>query len=333
MLALALTVGFVSSAAARPSGAAAIAGLATFTDPTGDAQGAPDLASVTINGDPATGTITFAVTASGFFPASPDGLKRAIIVFLDTDKNGSTGELGFEYVLAVWNDSTGRWWNMERWDGSSWQYMPQSATSSFAGGGNVYTWTLSAADLGGATGFAFVAGALTLDASGNPTGVDRAPDIGTWTYDISAAAAPPPPPTTTSAAPTTTMYLFLTPVIGKPVTVPARVMAGKRVTVSFPVTRSDDGKPLASGKMVCDPSVAGKVVPHTESFKGGVARLSFVVPKTAKGKQLTVKLTITAPSYQGKDATEFDVSTGQTKTVTTQYSGQSATRIASFPIR
>ena len=46
--------------------------------------------------------------------------------------------------------------------------------------------------------------------------------------------------------------------------------------------------------MVCDPTVAGKLIRHVEWFKAGKARLSLVVPKTAKGKQLKVKIKITA---------------------------------------
>jgi hypothetical protein len=98
------------------------------------------------------------------------------------------------------------------------------------------------------------------------------------------------------------------PVIGTPVTSPLAVVAGKRLTVSFRVTRSDTGAPLTAGRMICDPSVAGKVLPHAESFKGGTARLAFVVPKTAKGKQLKVKVTI--------------------KTAT-----QSATRVATYRVK
>ena len=84
------------------------------------------------------------------------------------------------------------------------------------------------------------------------------------------------------------------PVLGKPVGVPAKPVAGKRFTFSLPVTRSDTGALLLTGKMDCDPSVAGKVIRHAESFKAGKARLSFVVPKTAKGKLLKVKIKITA---------------------------------------
>jgi hypothetical protein len=81
-------------------------------------------------------------------------------------------------------------------------------------------------------------------------------------------------------------------VIGKAVTVPAAPLAGKPFTVSFKVTRSDTKRPLTSGKMICDPSVAGKVVKHSESFRGGTARLSFVVPANAGRKTLKVKVTI-----------------------------------------
>ena len=46
--------------------------------------------------------------------------------------------------------------------------------------------------------------------------------------------------------------------------------------------------------MVADPTVAGKLLKHAESFKAGKARLTFVVPKTAKGKFLKIKIRITA---------------------------------------
>ncbi len=123
------------------------------------------------------------------------------------------------------------------------------------------------------------------------------------------------------------------PVIGKAVAVPAKLVAGKRVTVSFRVTRSDGGKPLSGGSMVCDPSVGGKLVRHVESFRNGLARLSFVVPKAAKGKQLRVKLTIKAPSYQGQDGSYIDVVSGQTGTVHTYYKGGSASKTVSLPVR
>ena len=47
------------------------------------------------------------------------------------------------------------------------------------------------------------------------------------------------------------------PVIGQPVTAPTQAMAGKPFAVSFKVTRSDNGKPVAAGRMICDPTVPG----------------------------------------------------------------------------
>ena len=98
------------------------------------------------------------------------------------------------------------------------------------------------------------------------------------------------------------------PVIGKPTAAPALPRAGQRFAVSFKVTRSDTGAPLIRGRMVCDPSVAGQVLRHVESFKNGTARLSFVVPASATGKLLKVKVTI-------------------------KTAGQSATSVATFRVR
>ena len=84
------------------------------------------------------------------------------------------------------------------------------------------------------------------------------------------------------------------PVIGKPSATPKQPVAGKRFTVSFPVTRGDTGTPLTRGRMTCDPSVGGRVLRHAESFAGGRARLALVVPTDAAGKLLKVKVTIEA---------------------------------------
>lgn len=97
------------------------------------------------------------------------------------------------------------------------------------------------------------------------------------------------------------------PVIGQPVTKPAQPVPGKQFTVSFKVTRSDTGAKLTTGTMICDPSVAGKVIRHEESFKNGIARLSFIVPMTAEGKALKVKLTIKADGQAATKVATFAV--------------------------
>jgi hypothetical protein len=109
----------------------------------------------------------------------------------------------------------------------------------------------------------------------------------TASLTLQPAAAPFVPPVLPAPA------RPLKPVIGRAAIVP-RPVAGKRVTVTFHVTRSDNGRPLTAGKMVCDPSIKGRLIRHVEQFKRGVARLVFTIPKNAKGKLLKVRLTIKA---------------------------------------
>ncbi len=52
--------------------------------------------------------------------------------------------------------------------------------------------------------------------------------------------------------------------------------------------------------MICDPSIAGRVLPHRERFANGAVRLQFRIPVAAKGKLLRVHLTI---RWQGTTAT------------------------------
>jgi hypothetical protein len=286
--------------AASASAHRAAAAPTTFTDPTGDSSGAPDLTTVAVGDEYASGTITVAVTAAGYAVPLSEGA-AVVLVSLDTDKNPATpaGQYGVEYQLFAFNEPDGTGWFITHWNGSEFALVSQTPTMNFVRNGDVLTWTLNKADLGGTTGFNFGVLSAKLDANSAVVGGDRAPDDGVWSYDLSTAP-PPPPPTTTAAA--------VKPMIGKPATVPARATAGKKLTVSFRVTRSDNGKPLTTGKMICDPSVQGKVIKHAESFKGGTARLSFTIPKSAKGKLLKVKVTI-------------------------KVGGQSTTRIASFPVK
>lgn len=97
------------------------------------------------------------------------------------------------------------------------------------------------------------------------------------------------------------------PVIGAPVTVPARPMAGKPFALRFRVTDSTTRKAVTSGTMICDPSVAGRVLAHTESFSAGTARLGFVVPTTAAGKTLKVKVTIVSGGRSSTRVSTFTV--------------------------
>lgn len=82
------------------------------------------------------------------------------------------------------------------------------------------------------------------------------------------------------------------PVIGPPKAAPAKPQATKPFTVSFKVTSSTTHKALTSGLMSSATSAGGKAIAHKQSFRGGTARVSLVVPAAANGKALRVTVTI-----------------------------------------
>lgn len=123
-------------------------------------------------------------------------------------------------------------------------------------------------------------------------------------------------------------------VIGTPVATPAKAVAGKPFSVAYKVTRSDTGKPLTTGAMICDPSVAGKTVAHTESFKKGLARLAFTVPSSAK--LLKVKVMIKSGGRSATKVSSFAVTGGVVPAASvadaTVVEGNSGTATLSFPV-
>ena len=321
----------VAVALAATAATAMPQGQATFGDPAGDSRGGPDVTTVAIDGDAPSGTIRVTVTAPGFLPASADAFQRSVRLWLDTDRNRATGDPadGTEYGLSAWNDPSGVSWNVTRWNGSEWEFFPQTATQSFARSrsGDLLAWTLNKSDLGGAASFRFYVHACTWDtAAKSHVAEDDAPDSGWWEYALSdTPGAPVTPPAVEKVA----LRVFA------PETTPRAAVAGKRFTVSFlaavateeMVTRvGADGittvpmttlRFVTGGKMVCDPSVQGRVIPHSESFKAGAARLSFLIPKTAKGKLLTVKVKLTVKDSGAE---------GSGKTLT-------ASRVATFRVK
>ena len=264
-----LVAGALTLAAAGLLAAGAGAAPAAFTDPAGDSGAAPDITNVAVS-DNGAGSITVAVTASALAPGMD------VDVFLNTDKNASTGSPGGNEVdLEVWQDADDWGWDISKWSGSDWNDTPQSTTEHFSRSGNVYTWTFGTEDTGPTTGFTFWAGGFMHDADGNITAHDVAPDGGDWVYDLPVAAA------------------AIVPAIGNPLAVPSRPRAGKLLSLSFPVTRSDTGAALTGGTLAVQTTIAGKPVTGTSSLSGGAAHVNTLVPKTAKGKVLRVKLTVT----------------------------------------
>jgi hypothetical protein len=83
------------------------------------------------------------------------------------------------------------------------------------------------------------------------------------------------------------------PVIGPAATSLVTPTAGKTLTIAMPVTRSDTGGKLVDGAtLTLDPTIGSTLVAHSEQLKNGTASVRLTVPPTAKGKRLTVKVTI-----------------------------------------
>jgi Calx-beta domain len=127
------------------------------------------------------------------------------------------------------------------------------------------------------------------------------------------------------------------PLIGRPVAVPVQPLAGKPFAVSFKVTRSDTGAPLTGAKMAFELSVSGKAVHHADSFRGGTARVSFLVPANAAGKSLKVTLRIKAGDQSATKVASFRIleKASQSSIAIGDASGlegNSGTAMLSFPV-
>jgi hypothetical protein len=289
---------FLVVAAAALAMAASAGADQSYTDPTGDAGAGTDITGITARND-ASGGISIQVAS-----ASPMVANHAVAIFIDADRNQSTGSQGDEYWMYGGPMVGVAFFS---WNGSTFVPTNPASFSVWKVGSNISEFRFNKADIGNVTGFNFAAVSISIDGS-NINFWDGAPDSGYYSYDLTTSTpATTTTTTTTTPSPPPPAPATAKPVISAPVATPAKPVAGKRFTIMFSVTRTDTGGLLTSGKMVCDPSIAGKVIAHTESFKAGTAKLSFLVPKTAKGKQLKVKLTIKAGTQSATKVVTYRV--------------------------
>jgi hypothetical protein len=260
-------------------GMSATAGTGSFTDPAGDAKGAPDITAVSVTSD-ATGTVQLSVTVPGV--EAIDGAQEPEVdVWFDTDKNGATGSpAGNEYNLFYWRSADDSGWDLEKWDGTKYAEAPASQTLLFSRSGDTLTWRFSSKTDIPTSGFNFYVASGIFDSSNNETAEDDAPDDGVWTFDVTSAV--------------------IAPAIGKPLAVPKRPVHGRLFSVSFPVTRTDTGAQLQGGTLTVSATVGGKAVAKNASLANATAHVAVQVPAKAKGKTLVLKVTVAA---NGKTAT------------------------------
>ena len=165
----------VATAGASPS--------ASYADPAGDANEAPDISSVTVD-DAIPGAVSVRVEVANFEELPSES---RIILEFDLDRDATTGVAGDEVVIRYWDDGL---LEVLRWDGI--RLSPSSAEAmsvSFASG--TLTFTAERTALANATSFGLiVVSARTQQVGiGRVTGTDYAPATGRSVYTAPGQAA------------------------------------------------------------------------------------------------------------------------------------------------
>ena len=245
---------FVASDFAPDTGSfawASTAQAARFTDAERDHEAAPDVTSVRAS-DTSDGWVRFAISTRNHASLP---IESIVVLYLDTDIRAATGEDGAELAIP----STGEV-NLQRWDPSIGRFaQDESPTRVRARNANgVLTVELHRSELGAKTRFRFRLLTARFDLTAGTAAVDRAPDSGSfWPYVLSAKAR-----------------LLL----GRTSASPALPRAGRLLSVSVPVRRSDTDRVLGSGVVRCTVRADETRVAATRALAGGRARCTFRLP-------------------------------------------------------
>jgi hypothetical protein len=253
----------VVMAAVGIAAAMAEAGDKAYVDAAGDAGTAPDLTNVTVTDS--NGLLVFKIDGT-LVPSS------AFEIYIDADRNQSTGGDGDELSLVVFMEGDGKtYYDADRWNGSKWENVTFDVTSqTFSGREEI---GFKAADAGLTGTFDFVLRSVKMVADA-VEGRDRAPDsIVPWSYTLSS-------PSTTGG---TTRV-----VLGTLTLSPVKPVAGKPVMLRVPVRSATGGAQFTTGTATCTAQVRGRTVRGRGSLASDWATCRLVVPNgsskaTARG--------------------------------------------------
>jgi hypothetical protein len=227
-------------------------------DATGDGNGAPDIARVTIANDTG-GRVLFVVQVS-----NREALVAGdrIYIRIDSDRNAQTGEAdrgaGIDYMIEI--DATARAVLLRRWSGTTFERAETTTLESVFDGG--YVVLVNRTDIGNAGAIRFYV--RTALASGDAAQSDTAPNAATHEYTLSVSHVDEMTPRWTPAAP----------------------RAGRTFRLSALQLTLQTGDRMAAARMSCRAILAGKRLRGT-----GSGRCTFRLPVSAKGKRLVVEVT------------------------------------------
>jgi hypothetical protein len=226
------------------------------------------------------GWLRFAISTPNYETLRDETL---VVLSIDTDDRAATGEFGAEVTIS---SSAGKV-QLFRWDASrEWVKDDPTTRVRSRNAAGVVSFEVHQSELGNPKRVGFRVTSASIDSStGRAVAFDQAPnDSSYWRYGLTSIPA-------------------LRLLAGKPLGTPRQAFAGRTYEISLPVRRSDTGRGITSGTVVCRVLVSGKKVRATGNVVGGGGRCSFVVPASATGR--TVRGLITVRSGGKRVAADF----------------------------
>jgi hypothetical protein len=243
----------------------------TYTDPSGDSGAAGDITGIAVTGDKTSGQVVFRITGANLASSALNPL----FLTIDSDANPLTGDLtdhGSDYWFGMDEDSYG----FQHWTGSEWVDTPDLSVQ-IRGGTSELTISVNRSELGNSSTFNFYASTFFVLGSMR----DVAPNEGAFNYSLD-----------TNGPRIDSVDVQTTPAGGP--------KAGKRLVVKPRALKlPPDGRavttPVLPESYSCTAKLGARALPGQST-----GRCSFAVPKKARGKRLTVLLTV---NYQGTTKT------------------------------
>jgi hypothetical protein len=239
-----------------------------YTDPAGDSGAAGDITAVTVVGDKNSGQVVFRISGSNLATSETN----LLFLTIDSDANPLTGDLtdnGSDYWFGM-DDST---YGFEHWDGSRWVDSPD-LTVRITGGPSGIMVSVNRSELGNTADFNFAASTLNLSDRTS----DYGPNDGAYNYSLDV-----------NGPQINSVDVKTTPSVGP--------RAGKRfVVVPTGLKLPPDGRAIATPVLPESYSCVAKLGAKQLTGSGSGGCTIAVPKKKARGKRLTVQLTVT---YQG----------------------------------
>jgi len=200
--------------------------------------------------------------------------QMAVTVYIDADRSAATGVnlrgAGIDYGISLTANDKVTFFQPS--GGKLVATTPPPSLSAHYDG-SAATFQVNARDIGNTKSFAFAASSVAGHTNG--ADLDYAPEgasPGTFVYDVKIAV---------------TLHS------GRLTLTPSPARAGKRLTVSLPVTESDTNGPITTGKVQCAASLGNKQLAiRSGGVANGVASCRVLLPRAAKGKIVKGRITV-----------------------------------------